>query len=264
MELSLVVPSFKQATTICDDLHMVTQYARTLSSSCEIIVVVDGNIDNTVECITNDPELSHVTVLELSKNQGKGAALRYGLSHASGEIIGFIDAGGDIDPSCLTLMLDIMKFSDADIVIGSKRHPLSKVSYPFIRRIYSTGYQMLNHLLFRLNVKDTQVGLKLFRKDVLQNILPHVTIKRFAFDLELLVIASSLGYKRIIESPISITHKFNSTISTKVVLEMLQDTLGLYFKPKTKPSIPLSPGIEITRISNTAPISQPHLERIDI
>lgn len=249
MELSLIVPSFKQAATIRDDLRNITTTLESISNAYEIILVVDGNIDHTVEAVRTDPGLSHIIVRELTQNRGKGAALRDGLAQARGNIIGFIDAGNDIEISSLPLMLDMMKFSNADIVIGSKRHVLSKVSYPPIRRIYSSGYQLLNRILFRLHVKDTQVGLKIFRCEVIHTILPHITIDRFAFDLELLVIATLLGYKKIIESPISITHKFQSTISIKTVFETLIDTLGLYRKIRNKKIVPLSPGIEITRVS---------------
>ena len=163
-----------------------------------------------------------------------------------------MDAGGDIDPTCLTLMLDLMKFSNADIVVGSKRHPLSRVSYPTLRRIYSMGYQVLNHTLFRLHVKDTQVGLKIFRREVIHTVLPLITINRFAFDLELLVIATLLGYNQIIESPIRITHTFRSSINMKVVFETLIDTLGLYVKTQRKKIVPFSKGIEITQITQKA------------
>lgn len=252
MDLSIVVPSFKQAQTIQGDLYALSQTLQGLPLSHEIIVVVDGNIDNTVQQIQNDVRLSHIIVEELEKNEGKGAALKHGLSMAQGDIVGFIDAGGDIGLLSLPIMLDIMKFSHADIVIGSKRHPLSRVSYPFIRKIYSTGYQIINWFLFRLRVRDTQVGLKLFRREVIKTILPHVTIKRFAFDLELLVVARLLGYNNIIESPISIQHTFKSTINTRVVMETLIDTIKLYRKMKGKIIVPLSPAIEVTHVPQKA------------
>lgn len=248
MDISLVVPSFRQASTICGDLRNITAILENFSKTYEIILVVDGNIDDTIEIVRKNSDLQHVVIHELPHNKGKGAALKYGLAQATGDIIGFIDAGSDIDASSLPLMLNIMKFSDADIVIGSKRHALSKVSYPIIRRIYSTGYQILNQALFHLHIRDTQVGLKIFKREVIQTILPHITINRFAFDLELLVIATRLGYKNIIESPISITHKFQSTINMKTVWETLIDTIGLYKKIRGKKLVALSSGVEITHI----------------
>ncbi|MEO6077156.1 MAG: hypothetical protein ABIP54_00015 [Candidatus Andersenbacteria bacterium] len=127
-----------------------------------------------------------------------------------------------------------MKFSNADIVISSKRHPLSQVKYPLIRHAYSFGYQIINRILFRMNIRDTQVGAKLFRKEALHAILPHIKINKFAFDLELLVQAQIHGYTKIIESPVRITHRFQSTISPLVVLETLQDTISLFFRTRRK------------------------------
>lgn len=246
MELSIIVPSFKQANTVCDDLVNLTNLLHAIGKTFEIILVVDGDIDATADTVRNNPNLSHVKVITLPDNEGKGAALRQGLLLAEGKIIGFLDAGGDIDMSCLPVMIDLMEFTRADIVIGSKRHELSQVSYPPIRRFYSTGYQILNRLLFRLNVMDTQVGVKIFRKKPLQAILPHVTIKRFAFDLEFLVIASLLGYRKIVESPVKITHKFQSTVSMRIVLETFYDTIGLFFRVRQKKIIQPSQGISIS------------------
>ena len=68
---------------------------------------------------------------------------------------------------------------------------------------YSWGYQRLIHLLFRLNVKDTQVGIKLVDRRVIADVLPLLRESRFALDLELLVLARRLGYTRIVEAPVA-------------------------------------------------------------
>ncbi len=246
MEISIIVPAFRQVRTICDDLIVLTNLLHSMGRTFEIILVIDGDTDNTRRAVRKNPALSHVNIAVLPHNQGKGAALKHGLSLARGSIIGFLDAGGDIDVSCLPVMVDLMEFSQADIVIGSKRHNLSQVSYPLIRRFYSTGYQLLNRILFHLNIRDTQVGLKIFRRHALQEILPHITIKRFAFDLEMLVVASALGYRNIIEAPVRITHTFQSTVNFRVVFETLLDTLALFSRAKQRRIIKPSRGISIS------------------
>ncbi|MEO6077155.1 MAG: glycosyltransferase [Candidatus Andersenbacteria bacterium] len=99
MDLSIVVPAFKQANTIQVDLHALTTFLESLHTQYEIILVIDGDIDNTAHQVRNNPNLAHIKIIILEKNQGKGYALKTGFSQATGEFIGFIDAGGDIEYS---------------------------------------------------------------------------------------------------------------------------------------------------------------------
>jgi glycosyltransferase involved in cell wall biosynthesis len=163
-------------------------------------------------------------------NVGKGHALRAGLAMGQGKYLGFIDADGDISPEFLAPFVSIMRTQEPDIIIGSKRHPDSSVHYPPLRRLYSWGYQHLIHLLFRLRVKDTQVGIKLVDRRVVADVLPMLRESRFALDLELLVLAHRLGYTRIVEAPVRIDERFGSTISLKAVWLLLVDTLGLFVR----------------------------------
>ncbi len=261
MDLSLVVPSFKQAITIRRDLRQLTSVFDTLHIDYEIILVVDGDVDGTTQLVEQAKDLQHIRIETLPDNRGKGFALRHGLSKASGTIVGFMDAGGEIDCTCLPLMIDLMSFSNADIVIGSKRHPLSVVQYPVVRRIYSLVYQAINQMLFRLHIRDTQVGVKLFRKEVIEAILPHIRINRFAFDLEVLVLARLFEYRRIIESPVKIQHAFRSTISIFSVVQTLHDTVQLYFRERKTLRTPLSSGIAVSILSPGTHVQHPKQAR---
>jgi len=163
-------------------------------------------------------------------NVGKGHALRAGLGMGRGRYLGFIDADGDISPEFLAPFVSIMRAEEPDIIIGSKRHPDSSVHYPPLRRLYSWGYQRLIQVLFRLNVKDTQVGIKLVDRRVVADVLPLLRESRFALDLELLVLSRRLGYTRIVEAPVRIQERFGSTISLRAVWLLLVDTLGLFVR----------------------------------
>jgi hypothetical protein len=147
-----------------------------------------------------------------------------------GAYLGFIDADGDIDPHLLISFIELVGVYQPDIVLASKRHPMSVVHYPRIRRIYSWGYQQLIRVLFRLEVRDTQTGLKLMKREVLAEALPRMVEKRFAFDLELIVVARHLGHGRVFEAPVRIKHQFKSTVSLKSVRGMLLDTLGIFYR----------------------------------
>jgi len=195
--------------------------------SFEIITVSDGSTDGSPFTLEGFPE-SVVRRVSFATNVGKGHALRAGLGMGRGRYLGFIDADGDISPEFLAPFVSIMRSEQPDIIIGSKRHPGSSVHYPPLRRLYSWGYQHLIHLLFRLNVKDTQVGIKLVDRRVMADVLPLLRESRFALDLELLVLARHLGHTRIVEAPVRIDERFGSTISLKAVWLLLVDTLGLF------------------------------------
>ena len=114
--------------------------------------------------------------------------------------------------------------------IGSKRHPKSNVHYPLLRKILSKNYQIFVKTLFSLDITDTQVGLKAFRRKVLEEIFPHLIVKNFAFDLELLVVANKLGFTKIEEAPIKLNYNFTSTIKLNAIKQILQDTLAIFYR----------------------------------
>ena len=118
----------------------------------------------------------------------------------------------------------------ADAVIGSKRHPESKVYYPWFRKILSWSYHKFIYFLFGLKLKDTQSGIKLFKKSCLDVVLPKIAVKKYAFDLELLVIANKYGF-RVKEAPIKLSYKFSGTgINLKEIYYMFVDTLAIFYR----------------------------------
>jgi hypothetical protein len=94
----------------------------------------------------------------------------------------------------------------------------------------SWTYHHVVRALFGVKVSDTQTGIKLVRRDVLAAVLPRMVEKRFAFDLELLVAARRLGFRRIMEAPITLNYRFNSTISGRAVRGILQDTAAIWYR----------------------------------
>lgn len=235
--LSLVVPAYKQEKTIEKDIKTLSQVLSKLPYRSEIIVVDDGSPDATLKNIKRQTlNLKNLKVFSYKTNMGKGFALKYGVREAKGEVIGFIDAGMDIDPSEISIMLDIMDWNNADIVIGSKLHPDSKVIYPLARKILSWGYRTLTHILFGFKVRDTQVGLKLFKRRVAKDVFAKIIVKRFAFDIEVLAVAYKLGYTKIYEAPIKLNFTGVSSITAanfwKTIFWMLWDTAAVYYRLK--------------------------------
>lgn len=233
--LSLVVPAYKQEKTIVRDIKALDEALSVFSFKHEIIVVVDGFEDKTYQK-ANSLKSKNFTVLGYQINKGKGFAIKLGVEKAKGDIIGFIDAGMDLAPSEIPIMLDIMEWNKADIVMGSKLHPESKVNYPVARKILSWGYRTLTHLLFGFKVKDTQVGLKLFKKNVAKKVFSKIIVKRFAFDVEVLAVSYKLGYTKIYEAPIKLNFRGASSITSSsfwnVIFWMLWDTAAVFYRLK--------------------------------
>ncbi len=233
-KFSLIIPVYKQQQTIKRDIEDVISVLTTTKIDFEIIPVIDGKLDHSYEEArkVRDPR---VRVVGYQTNHGKGYAVRYGFSQATGDVIGFKDAGRDLKPDALPLMIAQFEFQQADIVIGSKRHPDSKVEYPMIRKILSWIYQKFTKLLFGLEVRDTQVGMKIYRRKVLEDVLPRLLVKQFAFDIEILAVAYHLGYRKIYEAPVEIDF-FSAKSSIvwnkliRIILNMMRDTLAVYYR----------------------------------
>jgi len=232
-KLSIIIPAYKEEQNIYKTVKDILDAHDQHDYEYEVIVVVDGSPDNTLAEAQRHTD-PHVQVLTYKKNQGKGYALKYGAKHARGDIITFADAGGDFNPRQFDRCVKLMDAFDADFVIGSKRHPASRVQYPLKRRIISRGYQLLVKLLFGLNISDTQTGLKFLRRRVANDVLPRVLVKQYAFDLEMLVIAWQLGYRRIFEAPVDMDFAIsgNSAATLKTIMRMFMDTLAVFYRAR--------------------------------
>lgn len=235
-KFSLIIPVYCKEKIIRKDIEETIVVLDGAKINFELIVVVDGQQDKSFEEAQKVKD-SRVQVVGYKTNHGKGYAVRYGFSHAAGDVIGFKDAGPDLQPGALPLMLAQFAFQQADVVIGSKRHPDSKIYYPFNRIVISWVYQKLIKVLFGLDIRDTQVGLKLYRRKVLEDVLPRMLVREFAFDIEMLAVAYHLGYRKIYEAPVEI-NLFSSTSTIvwtnmiRVIANVLNDTLAVYYRLK--------------------------------
>jgi len=231
---SLIIPVYKQEKTIKRDIETILQVLESVAIPFEIVPVLDGYIDRSEREIKKIVD-KRVKPVGYATNHGKGYAVRFGFAHASGDVIGFMDAGGDLSAKALLPMLAQFDFQEADAVIGSKRHPDSKVEYPTYRRILSWGYQRIIHLLFGINIRDSQVGMKLYKRKLLEDVLPRLLVKQFAFDIEILAVANRLGYTKIFEAPVELNFAgATSSITMEKIMvtvwNMMKDTLAVFYR----------------------------------
>jgi glycosyltransferase involved in cell wall biosynthesis len=240
LKLSVIMPAYNEADRLQANLLEVF---RTLDNAPEgmdvapfqVILVDDGSTDLTAaaakEVALGDARLQ---VVSYQPNRGKGAALQAGFEYAQGEWVAFLDADLDLHPNLLFGMFDVMRACQADVVIGSKQHPQSQVDYSFLRRVYSLGYYLLVHFLFGLPVHDTQTGIKLFKHDILEDAFPRMSVRGYAYDLELLVLAHQHG-ARIAEAPVTVrSQRLSRRIGLRDVFTMMHDTLSIWRRTRKR------------------------------
>lgn len=229
--LTVIMPAYNEGINIKNNLLKASDLISKFINNYQIIAVNDGSTDNTkagiMEASLIDPKISYVSY---SPNQGKGNAISTGVKYADAEYIAFLDSDLELDPSMLRYFLKALQATGADIAIGSKLHKNSKLHYPLTRRILSMGYFIILKLMFNLNLKDTQTGIKLFKSQVIKPICENLTTTGFAFDIEILATASKSGCK-IIEMPIELKYsrdpREHSRISLKLIINMFKDTLRI-------------------------------------
>ena len=228
-ELSVVIPTYRQSKVIKNQVEDILQALDATAHNYDVLVVVDGDMDGTLEALST---ISHnrLRISVLDRNYGKGNAVRRGLLAVGGRCRAFLDGGGDIPPECLVGAYEQYRTAGSDIVVGSKLHPSSVVDYPIVRRIYSWGYRQLTRLLFGLDVRDTQVGLKLYRNAVVQQVFPHVRPSGFAFAVEALALARRLGFRLIAETPIVVRDRYPSSIRVTTIASMFLETIMVWWR----------------------------------
>jgi len=230
--LSLIIPAYKKEKIIVENVSRIKSALDLIRYDYEIIVVIDGDVDKSFELLKKE-KLEKVKVICYSENQGKSFAIRLGMSYSTGDYVMFLDSGFEIDPNGISMLLEHMEWYNADVIVGSKRHPASQVNYAKSRKILSIGYYYFVKLLFGIKVKDTQAGIKILKKNVIEKVLPRLVEKKFAGDLEMLVVADSLGFSRIYEAPIKLDYDYalDTTAATLgSIWNIFLDTVAIFYR----------------------------------
>ena len=247
-QISVVIPVHNQEMEISSLLIKIKEILNSTMQSYEILVVNDGSYDNTLNVLQKEELLdSCIKIISYTPNRGKGHAVKTGVMQASGSVIIFVD--GDFNISHDKIKEYIEELKNCDLVIASKRHPLSKVNAPTSRIFLSRVFNLLVRLFVGVKMKDTQSGLKAGNGAALRMIFGVMLVKRYAFDVELLAIATAM-HLNIRELPIEINLDHGFRIQD--IVKMLLDITAISYRHRirrwyNRQLLPLLPYSQSTR-----------------
>lgn len=229
--LSLVIPAYNEENRLPKTLESVFSFLNSEQIEAEVIVVNDGSKDNT-EKIARELANSHsnLKVISYPDNKGKGKAVKTGVMEARGDFIIFLDADNSTSLHEIKSMKELLE-EGHNLVIGSRKIKGAKILkyQPFLRRTLGSGFNWFVKVILGLSdYSDTQCGFKGFRREVAREIFSKSKISGFAFDTELLCIASILGYETL-EIPIVWQDEKESTVKLKSVWNIFCDVLKIKY-----------------------------------
>jgi dolichyl-phosphate beta-glucosyltransferase len=199
IDLSIIVPAYNEAKRIPRTLKRLDQFLGSRDSSYEILVVLDGSTDDTLEVLNKlSGKISHLRVIDRPVNRGKGYTVKEGMLKAFGKIRLFTDADNSTDIAHLDLINPLFE-RGCDLVIAS-RHPKDAhgaqqaVSQEWYKQIFGKVGNLIVRLLAVPGIRDTQCGFKAFRCEAAERIFSRTTIDGWGIDIEVLALARAMNY----------------------------------------------------------------------
>ncbi|MEK6643609.1 MAG: glycosyltransferase [Planctomycetota bacterium] len=226
--LSVVIPVYNAEKEVATTLDEVQGYLESSGVPNEILVVADGNTDRTAEIVRERGR--SVQLLCNETNRGKGFSVRRGMMTSKMAWALFMD----VDHSTRIENLDAFAehAESVDVIIASRRVAGAKIvrEQQRIRQALGKTFPYVVRALLLPEISDTQCGFKLFRRSAVESIFPAQRVERFAFDVELLLLARSLGL-RIQEVPVDWDNPTSSTLRIgRDASRMLLDVFKLFWR----------------------------------
>ncbi|HVS26239.1 MAG TPA: glycosyltransferase [Burkholderiales bacterium] len=236
--LSVVIPAWNGGERIHATIHAVAEWARTQDFRSEIVVVDDGSNVVAAGLLSGLGESEpKIIVLRNATNRGKGSSVARGMLAATGKYRVFIDADLAYPPSEISRIMRELEFG-WDLAIACRTLPESRYvmspghfHYLYTRHLMSRLYNRIAQVLLLPGIHDTQAGLKGFSSAAASIVFSRLTITRFGFDLECLLIARAHNL-RIIQTPVEF-HYDNEPSTVRLLRDgagMIADLAKVRFK----------------------------------
>ena len=194
-KLSVVIPVYNEEGTIRQILSRVLAQRLPM----EVIIVDDHSVDMTRDVLKQLEGHPNLTIVYKPKNEGKGAALRTGFEHATGDIVVVQDADLEYDPRDIAPLLEPILKGETDVVYGSRYLANGAENSSLVHRLGNWALTAASNFLTGMKLTDMETCYKVFRRDVIQDF--DIVQNRFGFEPEVTAKLARSGY-RVMERPI--------------------------------------------------------------
>jgi len=234
--LLLLIPAYNEADRIEPVLRDYAVYFQQhYAGKFQLVVILNGCRDNTLGVVQRvAAEFPSIRALEFKDPIGKGGALIEGLKLASlADLVGYVDADGATPPRAFHEL--VKRMDEADCVIGSRwvSGAILHQEQTRKRQFASRAFHLIVQFLFWMNIRDTQCGAKVMRREAIEEIHSRLRIADMAFDINLLYSLKHAGY-RILEVPTEWTDKIGSKVTlgrTSLVMLLSAIRIRLIYSP---------------------------------
>jgi dolichyl-phosphate beta-glucosyltransferase len=202
--LSVVIPAYNEENRIGSTLRRILDYLNLQFYEAEVLVVIDGSQDRTIDVVREFAEKSsNIAILNNGCNRGKGYAVRRGMLESRGQFLLFSDADLSTPINEVERLLVPLRCG-YDVAIASRALSGAdiRVRQPWWRQLMGRIYNRFVQALILPGIRDSQCGFKCFSRNIAHQVFSRQRIDRFGFDVEVLWIARKLGY-RIAEVPVT-------------------------------------------------------------
>ena len=200
IDLSVIVPAYNEAVRLPKTLSRFQEYLAGKSFTYEILVVLDGPTDATLDVLGRlSKQIDYLGIIDRRLNRGKGYTVKEGMLAARGQIRLFTDADNSTDIDHFDKMKPLFD-QGCDIVIASRNAAdaagaAQVVSQAWYKRAIGRLGNRLVQVVAVPGIWDTQCGFKAFRAEAAERIFSQMTLDRWGFDIEVLALAQRLNYK---------------------------------------------------------------------
>ncbi|MFN8442661.1 MAG: dolichyl-phosphate beta-glucosyltransferase [Caldilineaceae bacterium] len=221
--ISVVIPAYNEEERIVPTIGAIASYVSDLGFLWELIVADDGSRDKTA-ALVEGLGFANLRLLRAEKNGGKGSAVHRGMLAARGRYVLFADADNSTPIEEIRKLLAKVRDEGYDVAIGSRAAAGAEEGHKSaLRHLLSGGLRWIVRNIFRIGVRDTQCGFKMYTHDAAHRLHQAQTIMGFSFDLEILYLAAKWGY-RVAEVPVNWIDAPGSKVDTaKEVRRFLRD-----------------------------------------